>query len=108
MTEKRYFALIGEDGYVYPVFFDSENEDKEIDVDTVVDLLNENEQLKHDATVLIQANQEYRKENEQLKQQLKELKEDVPLLLAFYRWYPFAVEKKEHQAYNRLWDFVND
>ncbi len=45
MTEKRYFALIGEDGYVYPVFFDSENEDKEIDVDTVVDLLNENEQL---------------------------------------------------------------
>ena len=47
-------------------------------------------------------------ENEQLKQQLKELKEDIPLLLAFYRWYPFAVEKKEHQAYNRLWDFVND
>ena len=46
MTAKRYFALIGEDGYVYPVFFDSENEDKEIDVDTVVDLLNENEQLK--------------------------------------------------------------
>ena len=46
MTDKRYFALIGEDGYVYPVFFDSENEDKEIDVDIVVDLLNENEQLK--------------------------------------------------------------
>lgn len=46
MTVKRYFALIGEDGYVYPVFFDSENEDKEIDVDIVVDLLNENEQLK--------------------------------------------------------------
>ena len=47
-------------------------------------------------------------ENEQLKQQINELKEDVPLLLAFYRWYPFAVEKKEHQSYNRLWDFVND
>ena len=46
MTDKRYFALIGEDGYVYPVFFDSKNEDKEIDVDIVVDLLNENEQLK--------------------------------------------------------------
>ena len=96
MTDKRYFALIGEDGYVYPVFFDSENEDKEIDVDTVVDLLNENEnlkqsnsqlakvnregvkkvqklakeneQLRHDATILIQSNQDYRKENEQLKQ----------------------------------------
>ena len=70
MTDKRYFALIGEDGYVYPVFFDSENEDKEIDVDIVVDLLNENEQLRHDATILIQSNQDYRKENEELKQQL--------------------------------------
>ena len=68
MTDKRYFALIGEDGYVYPVFFDSENEDKEIDVDIVVDLLNENEQLRHDATILIQSNQDYRKENEQLKE----------------------------------------
>ena len=68
--DKRYFALIGEDGYVYPVFFDSENEDKEIDVDIVVDLLNENEQLRHDATILIQSNQDYRKENEQLKKQL--------------------------------------
>ena len=96
MTDKRYFAIVGEDGYVYPVFFDSENEDKEIDVDTVVDLLNENEnlkqsnsqlakvnregvkkvqklakeneQLRHDATILIQSNQDYRKENEQLKQ----------------------------------------
>ena len=99
MTVKRYFALIGEDGYVYPVFFDSENEDKEIDVDIVVDLLNENEnlkqsnsqlakvnregvkkvqklakeneQLRHDATILIQSNQDYRKENEQLKKQLQ-------------------------------------
>ena len=71
MTDKRYFALIGEDGYVYPVFFDSENEDKEIDVDIVVDLLNENEQLRHDATILIQSNQDYRKENEQLKKQLQ-------------------------------------
>ena len=70
MTAKRYFALLAEDGYVYPIFFDSENEDKEIDVDTVVDLLNENEQLQHDATILIQSNQDYRKENEQLKQQL--------------------------------------
>ena len=98
MTAERYFALIGEDGYVYPVFFDSENEDKEIDVDIVVDLLNENEnlkqansqlakvnregvkkvqklakenkQLRHDATILIQSNQDYRKENQQLKEQL--------------------------------------
>lgn len=32
------------------------------------ELTEENEQLKHDATVLIQANQDYRRENEQLKQ----------------------------------------
>ena len=30
----------------------------------------ENEQLRHDATILIQSNQDYRKENEELKQQL--------------------------------------
>lgn len=29
----------------------------------------ENEQLKHDATVFIQANKDYRKENEQLKEE---------------------------------------
>lgn len=37
----------------------------------IKDLEKENEQLKHDATVLIQANQDYRKENEQLKSILK-------------------------------------
>ena len=36
-------------------------------------LSDENEQLKHDATVLIQANQDYRKENEQLKNLCKTL-----------------------------------
>ena len=33
-------------------------------------LQKENEQLQHDATILIQSNQDYRKENEQLKKQL--------------------------------------
>lgn len=33
----------------------------------------ENEQLKHDATVLIQANQDYRRENEQLKTTISRL-----------------------------------
>ena len=46
-------------------------------VSEVCPLLNalndENEQLKHDATVLIQSNKDYRKENEQLKQQIDEL-----------------------------------
>ena len=44
-------------------------------IDEVIELLNElheeNEQLRHDATILIQSNQDYRKENEELKQQLR-------------------------------------
>ena len=40
-------------------------------------LLEEKEQLKHDATVLICSNQEYRKKNEQLKQQNKRLEEKI-------------------------------
>lgn len=75
MTDKRYFALIGEDGYVYPIFFDSENEDKEIDVDVVVDLLNENEQLKFQLDECqnhkLYSRRELEKENEQLKQEIK-------------------------------------
>lgn len=31
----------------------------------------ENEQLRHDATILIQSNQDYRKKNEELKKQLR-------------------------------------
>ena len=38
------------------------------DVEKVIGILEENEQLKHDATVLICSNQEYREENEKLKQ----------------------------------------
>ena len=40
-------------------------------------LNDENEQLRHDATILIQSNQDYRKENEQLKQRNKRLEEKI-------------------------------
>ena len=50
----------------------------------VVDLLNElheeNEQLRHDATILIQSNQDYRKENEQLKQLIRKLEKQIHLV----------------------------
>ena len=49
------------------------------DADKLIDVLNENEQLKHDATVLIQATQDYRKENEQLKQLIKKVLENTPI-----------------------------
>lgn len=67
MTEKRFKhngSLIFENGKVLNTL-------------EVVDLLNtfndENEQLKHDATVLIQANQDYRRENEKLKLLLQDM-----------------------------------
>jgi hypothetical protein len=43
----------------------------------IVELLNElheeNKQLRHDATILIQANQDYRKENERLRRCINEI-----------------------------------
>ena len=44
-------------------------------LDCMNDLSEENEQLKKDCTVLIYHNQEYRKENEQLKSTIKEVTE---------------------------------
>lgn len=50
------------------------------EADEIVDLLNKlndkNEQLRKDATTLIYANQDYRHENEQLKQELFEARKD--------------------------------
>ena len=39
----------------------------------IKELSDENEQLRHDSTILIQSNQDYRKENEQLKKENKRL-----------------------------------
>lgn len=39
------------------------------------ELADENEQLRHDATILIQSNQDYRRENEKLKKELQEMKD---------------------------------
>ena len=73
MTEKRF--TYEQETLAKVNVFDSDGEficcTLSIWADQLVDKLNalheENEQLKHDATVLIQANQDYRKENEQLK-----------------------------------------
>lgn len=46
------------------------------EADMIIDVLNGNEQLKKDATTLIYANQDYIKENEQLKQALREQLEE--------------------------------
>ena len=72
MTEKR-FTIRSYNGIGCHIFDGSIviAEVHRADIKQLCDLLNalheENEQLKHDATVLICSNQEYRKENEQLK-----------------------------------------
>ena len=72
MTAKR-FNRVG--GYVYDGDECISHFEDVSHRDDIVKLLNElhetNEQLRHDATILIQSNQDYRKENEELKQQLR-------------------------------------
>lgn len=57
---------------------DYKSKQKVLNLYDVVDVLNElheeKEQLQHDATILIQSNQDYRKENEQLKQEIIQLR----------------------------------
>ena len=79
-----------------------------IQLEKLVELLNslndENEQLRHDASVLIQSNQDYRKENKQLKQTMQEvaelLSEEVDL---------FSEKANEHDinAYRELNELDN-
>lgn len=68
MTEKRF--TLEEFGLNFIVNDNGRNLTAKQTVDRLNELSDENEQLKHDATVLIQANQDYRRENEQLKSQL--------------------------------------
>ena len=50
-----------------------ENIDELLSVNVEEELLEENKQLQHDATILIQANQDYRKENERLRRCINEI-----------------------------------
>ena len=82
MTEKRFINDID-----YGQLIDTKGELSTIDYSDKVDfyelweflnkLADENEQLKHDATVLIQANQDYRRENEELKKQLNYIQNSI-------------------------------
>ena len=65
-TEKR-FTIFGEWHKDCVIDEIRDNTGEYVTIGRVVDLLNENEQLKKDCTALIYHNQEYRKENEQLK-----------------------------------------
>ena len=82
MTEKKRFVIktVEED-----CIFDNRDCKYYDELDMTIALLNElndeNVQLRHDATVLIQANTDYRKENEQLKSELGGMEE----LLKTYR-----------------------
>ena len=75
MTEKR-FTIFGEWHKDCVIDEIRDNTGEYVTIGRVVDLLNENEQLKKDCTVLIYHNQEYRKENEQLKSTINTLTHD--------------------------------
>ena len=85
MTEKR-FTKVSSDGYWK--IKDSQADYKEIwdltNPQLIEDRLNqlndENEQLRKDSTVLIYSNQDYMKENEQLKRELNTYKSGNALL----------------------------
>ena len=63
------------------------------------ELSEENEQLKKDCTALICHNQEYRKENEQLKQQMQRLYN------YFADWFDDRVSSSD---FSEMWDFVKE
>ena len=84
MIEKRFVSEDDCCGY-YTEIIDNEKEldlslhnpKKNLTIEELVDLLNklvdENKQLQKDCTALIYNNQEYRKENGQLKQQIQDM-----------------------------------
>lgn len=76
MTEKRFELILYDNSVRVKEVRDN---GKVIYPNEIVDLLNElvdkNEQLQKDCTALIYNNQEYRKENKQLKQSIKEVVE---------------------------------
>ena len=74
MTENKRFGVINISKNGMKGLFKLGNDNLSVyDVARLLnELLEENEQLKHDATVLIQANQDYRRENEQLKDALNQ------------------------------------
>jgi regulator of replication initiation timing len=49
-------------------------------------LYKENEQLRHDATILIQSNQDYRRENEQLQRRNKKLEKHLRKFYSYEEW----------------------
>lgn len=78
MAEKRFELIYGasaiKDTLTGTEYDDFNPVGVDTDIHKICELLNdfaeENEQLKHDASILVQANKEYRVENEQLKQKI--------------------------------------
>lgn len=76
MSEKR-FTDIGcsETGHIGVTDYGIDKEFTSIEFEDFLNELNEeNQRLKNDCSILVQSNQEYRKENEQLKQKIQRWK----------------------------------
>ena len=88
MTEKKRFTWNSKEVVIDDNVTGNQLEVMDItEIDILIDLLNElheeNKQLQHDATILIQSNQDYRKENEQLKNENAKMKKELSLLAEF-------------------------
>ena len=76
ITEKR-FTIFGEWHKDCVIDEIRDNTGEYVTIGRVVDLLNENEQLKKDATTLIYANQDYRQQNQNLQKQLDYIQNSI-------------------------------
>ena len=75
MSEKRFTDIwCSETGHIGVTDCGIDKEFTSIEFEDFLNELNEeNQRLKNDCSILVQSNQEYRKENEQLKKELKGL-----------------------------------
>ena len=115
MTEKRFY--LNKKGNIIDVISDTELryiENMQVVVDLLNELNDENEQLKHDATVLISANRDYRKKNEEFKKvmdtMLKQIKTEIIKDDDVIYSATIHFDKKQFDIIRKIWkgDYLNE
>jgi len=100
MTKRFTRVICSNDEYTGSLYCN----DDPLKIEEVCTLLNElheeKEQLQHDATILIQSNQDYRKENEQLKQSNQKLNDELQETMG-YLALKSGVEKENEELKQR-------
>jgi regulator of replication initiation timing len=93
------------------VFAWAEDDDPQEIVDKLNELYEENEQLRHDATILLQSNQDYRRENEQLLKEMGDLgtahAEEINKIEDEFDEEILKLEKENDQLKKRISDYAD-